>query len=192
MVFPYNPNEDEISDFFESGNNTPYIVRHGGSRVSLNLAIAPVFVLNDPATVEEIATFLATNPTFSVPLKNFVASTLSGSWTINGAHTVGDTTISVTAGTGTPQPGQWLLFGTKKKVYRVASYAAGTITLTKPLRHALAGGESITYSGTDGKLNAFDGVLCEFTNRDFGGPTHRIDSGLVARFGPFRLVESLA
>ena len=192
IALPYNPTEDENITYLESANNTPQLVRFGGSRVSLTLNIIPISVINDPGEVETISTFLASNPVFSVPLVNFVTTNLSG-WTVNGAHTVGDTTIDVNAGTGTPQVGQWIHFGAGlSKCYRIASYAAGTITLAKPLREALSDLTAIGHGDVDGKGTSFDGILCEFINKDFGGPTHYIDGDKVARFGPFRLVESLA
>lgn len=191
---PWQVHVEENVDILQSANNTPQVVSHGGWRLAVSLNIVPVNSVADPATVEEIATFLEANSVFDLPLLNQSANTMSGSWTVDGAHSVGDTTIVVNPGTGTPNPGQYIRFGSKKKVYRVASYGGSptTITLTKPLRQALADTDTITYTGTDGKSNAFDGVLGEFVNLDFGGTTHNLDDALVARFGPFKLVESLA
>lgn len=190
---PWLPSDDEKTDYLESANNTPQLIRHGGTRWSFPLVIVPVNMVTDAATAAEIDVFMDSNYVFDVPMLNFPASSNSGTWTVNGAHSVGDTTVNCNAGTGSLTPGQFLTFGTKKKVYRVRSYTAGVITLTKPLRQALADTDAIVYTGTDGKSNAFDGVLGEFINKDFGqGANYRIDNELVAHFGPFRLVESLA
>ena len=189
---PWALSEDENIEFLESANNTPQSIRHGGHRFSLPLELVPVFMVNDAATAAEIDVFLAANVSFEIPLINMPASTNSGTWTVDGAHSIGDTTIDLNVGTGDLQPGQFIRFGTKKKVYRVRSWASPTVTLTKPLRQDLSDLDAVVYTGTDGKSNNFNGVLGEFMNKDFGSPSYTVDEELVARFGPFRLVETLA
>lgn len=200
IMTPYRLNEDETASFTESASGSTKVVRHGGHRLSLSLAIEPINILNEPEFYAELDMFLVTYPFFAVPIQNSVETTLSTTVTVTAAAAVGSLTISVRLGAankGSPVPGQFIRVGpTKTKVYRVASYTpstttAGVITLTKPLRHAATPNQVVVWDGKDGTDSSFSGVLGVFVNPDFGHPLHRIESGVLAKFGPLELVEYL-
>ncbi len=73
--------------------------------------------------VDEIEAFLESEKVFEVPCVNRRASDMAGTWEVNGAHSVGDTTIAVTPGTGTPHINQIFRFNNRMKLYRVKSFA---------------------------------------------------------------------
>lgn len=80
---------------------------------------------------------------------------VSGTVLVNGAHTAGDTTITVDAMTGTLKAGDFVKFGGDTKVYMVVSDATAdgsneaTLTIEPPLRSALADNASVTYDGVE-------------------------------------------
>jgi len=75
---------------------------------------------------------------------------VSGTVTVSGSHSAGDTTIDITGITGTLKAGDFVKFG-HSKVYMVVEDATGdssndaTITIEPPLRSALTDTESVTY-----------------------------------------------
>ena len=78
---------------------------------------------------------------------------VSGTITVNGSHSAGDTTIDITGITGTLKAGDFVRFG-HSKVYMVVADATGvasdtTITIEPPLRTALTDTESVTYDGVE-------------------------------------------
>jgi hypothetical protein len=78
---------------------------------------------------------------------------VSGTVTVSGSHSAGDTTIDITGITGTLKAGDFVKFGGHSKVYMVVEDATGdsstdaTITIEPPLRSALSNAESVTYDG---------------------------------------------
>jgi hypothetical protein len=83
----------------------------------------------------------------------------AGPYVINGAHTVGATTITLKTGTGTILAGDVVTFGTNTKdkyVVLTGCAAAGPITIAAPgLRNALADGNAIVVVGTCSRSMAF-------------------------------------
>ena len=79
---------------------------------------------------------------------------VSGTITVSGIHSAGDTTIDITGITGTIKAGDFVKFG-HGKVYMVVADATGdvsnnaTITIEPPLRTALSNAESVTYDGVE-------------------------------------------
>jgi len=79
---------------------------------------------------------------------------VSGTITVSGSHSAGDTTIDITGITGTIKAGDFVKFG-HDKVYMVVADATGdvsnnaTITIEPPLRTALSNAESVTYDGVE-------------------------------------------
>ena len=200
IVTPYVINEDEVVDILDTANHTTAVVRQGGQRFSISASLAPIHIGRDPGHFAEIDVFLAANPTFEFPVKNVAPVTLATTVTTSQARSVGDTTVTVTlgaAGQGAPVAGQFITFAGSNKIYRILSYASGgattgTITLTKPLRQSVSNSALVTTTGTDGKGNSFSGVMGTFVNVDFGAPMHRIDDSVLARFGPFQLIEAVS
>ena len=86
-------------------------------------------------------------------LKN-AKGNVSGTITVSGSHSAGDTTIDITGITGTIKAGDFVKFG-HDKVYMVVADATGdvsnnaTITIEPPLRTALSNAESVTYDGVE-------------------------------------------
>jgi len=78
---------------------------------------------------------------------------VSGTVTVSGSHSAGDTTIDITGIIGTLKAGDFIKFGGHSKVYMVVEDATGdssndaTITIEPPLRSALTNTESVTYDG---------------------------------------------
>jgi len=76
---------------------------------------------------------------------------VSGTVTVSGSHSAGDTTIDITGITGTLKAGDFIKFGGHSKVYLVVEDATGdsstdaTITIEPPLRSALSNAEGVTY-----------------------------------------------
>jgi len=199
IMTPYALNEDEVTDYLDTANHTNAIVRRGGSRWSFGFSIWPLNIISNGDEFASLDVFLATNPTFDMPMQNLMPTELTGVVSVAGAAAVGGLTVSISMAVSgnVPKPGQYIRFSNKSKVYRVSSYAVSTgttgiITLTKPLRQALTTSHTVEYSGTDGKGGSFDGVLGKFRNPDFGGTLHRIDGGITATFGPFQLLEAIS
>lgn len=190
IITPHGLHPEERADVVGEAANRPRVTPLGGTRYALNLSLAPINIVHDPATYNELRTFLAKHPLFSVPLESLGPGSATGVWTVSGPHLVGATDITVT-GTGSMKPGQLLQFGIKEKVYEVEDSAANVITLAQPLRQNLSDGDAITYTATTAKGEAFTGVLGLFEHLDYGNPFHTVDGGVVARFGPLRLAESI-
>ena len=87
-------------------------------------------------------------------LKN-AKGNVSGTVLVNGAHTAGDTTITVDAMTGTLKAGDFVKFGGDTKVYMVVADVTAdgsneaTLTIEPPLRSALSDNASVTYDGVE-------------------------------------------
>ncbi len=92
--------------------------------------------------------------TFQIALPDLkdAKGNVSGTLTVSGSHSAGDTTIDITGITGTLKAGDFVKFG-HNKVYMVVDDATGdvsnnaTITIEPPLRTALSDSESVTYDG---------------------------------------------
>tara|TARA_B100001939_G_scaffold342085_1_gene352654 strand:- start:1558 stop:2169 length:612 start_codon:yes stop_codon:yes gene_type:complete len=83
-------------------------------------------------------------------LKN-ARGNVSGTVLVNGAHSVGDTTIDIDGMSGTLKAGDYVSFASHTKVYMVVADATAdvsneaTITIEPPLINALANNEAVTY-----------------------------------------------
>ncbi len=92
--------------------------------------------------------------TFQIALPDLkdAKGNVSGTLTVSGSHSAGDTTIDITGITGTLKAGDFVKFG-HDKVYMVVDDATGdvsnnaTITIEPPLRTALSDSEGVTYDG---------------------------------------------
>jgi hypothetical protein len=189
---PYRLNNDGNFDYQDAGDNRPSAVDQGGDRFHLQLSLVPMNERLRALDVDDIDTFLESEMVFDVPVINRRATAMTGSWAVSGPHSVGDTVINVSPGAGAPHVGQVIRFGTNMKINRVKSYAAGAITLTRPLRQALIDTEQVVYSEVDAKGNTFNGVLGRFLNTDFKDTSPVVQRSIWAQFGPYRLVEWLS
>ena len=88
-----------------------------------------------------------------------VGAVVTASYTANGAHAVGATTLTLATGAGTILAGDVIYFGTdtdRKYVVLTGLAAPGTITINKPgLMKALAGGEAVTITAITARNMAF-------------------------------------
>ena len=93
--------------------------------------------------------------TFQVSLPDIkdAKGNVSGTVLVDGAHTAGDTTITVDAMTGTLKAGDFVKFANHTKVYMVVADVTAdgsndaTLTIEPPLRSNLANNEAVTYDG---------------------------------------------
>ena len=93
--------------------------------------------------------------TFQVSLPDLknAKGNVSGTVLVDGAHTAGDTTITVDAMTGTLKAGDFVKFSSHTKVYMVVADVTAdgsndaTLTIEPPLRSNLANNEAVTYDG---------------------------------------------
>jgi len=91
--------------------------------------------------------------TFQVSLPDLknAKGNVSGTVLVDGAHTAGDTTITVDAMTGTLKAGDFVKFANHTKLYMVVADVTAdgsndaTLTIEPPLRSNLANNEAVTY-----------------------------------------------
>lgn len=88
--------------------------------------------------------------TIALPDLKDAKGDVSGTVTVDGSHSAGDTSINVTGMTGTLKAGDYILFGGHSKVYVVVSDATAstgdaTLNIEPPLRSNLSSAESVTY-----------------------------------------------
>ncbi len=92
--------------------------------------------------------------TYTPPIIDDALGTETGSVLVNGAHSVGDTTIAMDAfagdGDGRFKAGDFLKFASHNKVYMVVSDVtsssnAATVTIEPPLTTALINNSAVTY-----------------------------------------------
>jgi hypothetical protein len=192
IATPYQLLSQEDPSVLMAGDRTPTVVRQGSHSLALTLSLIPMNQQQRGETIEALEAFLDANPVFELPLVNKRASVTTGTYTVTAIRNVGDYTVPVGGGAAGFQVGQMVRFNGKGKVYKVADFSPGLITLSKPLRQSLSIGQAVIYSEVDGAGAAFDGVLGSFTNLDFGNTAPRVESSIINYFGPMRLVESLA
>jgi len=71
--------------------------------------------------------------------------TYSGTVTVNGAHTAGDTTIAVSGSSGTLMAGSWVQFADHTKVYKVVADSTSSITIFPALVEDVANTTAVEY-----------------------------------------------
>jgi len=201
---PYTVWGEENVNIVESSNNKIYISRGGGFRYRVTLNIIPFNILSSESAVrfEFLRAYLTRNPSFSIPILNTIPNQIVGSPEVIASFTdnePGFDTVLVDTGTftGDFQPGQYIKFSNKEKVYQVGDYNSGTgvITLTQKLRQKVnpenAINKTISYAGVDYYGTAFDGITGSFVNEDFGNPVASIDDGILGRISPLVLIENI-
>jgi hypothetical protein len=105
---------------------------------------------------------------------------VSGTITVSGSHSAGDTTIDITGISNTIKAGDFIKFGGHSKVYLVVEDATGdssndaTITIEPPLRNSLSNGESVTYDGIEFTVRLTND-LQEFNTNDLDTYRFEVD-----------------
>jgi len=202
MTAPVGLDQESVLDINESASRNLTVVGRGGHRFRYELDLRPLNVnsVSLAAEANEITAFLDENAIFEVPILNFEPVTTTGTIQVDAAAPIGVTTVDVAyALTTTPSlpEGSYIVFSNKSKVYRIKSESRSggstdaTWTLTHPLRQSLTTSHTVTYTGTDGKSNAFNGVLGSFVNENFGGKQYIFRDGVLLDFRPLNLLENI-
>ena len=94
--------------------------------------------------------------TFTIvpPVISSTRGTATGTVTVNGAHTAGDTTIAITGLTGTLKAGDFIKFSTHDKVYMVTAdlTGSGTLSIEPGIVVTVASGSGVTYNSVPFKM----------------------------------------
>lgn len=204
IITPYNIYGEEKVGVTSSANNRIYVARQGGYRYRMQLTLRPFTLLkgSDGVKFETIKIHLMEFPSFSVPMFNTVSNEITGTPEVlasatTGLNGVSDNQVKMDGATytGDFQPGQYIQFSNKNKVYQVRSYdnIDNIITLVQPLRQNLESGGTVylNYQALDYDNASFNGVMGEFVNEDFGESVSRIEDGVLARINTLALVENL-
>jgi len=213
IVTPYLVWGEEKADIISAANNRLYVTRGGGYRYRIRLNIRPFNILAQDQQVrfEALRAFLTKYPQFSVPIINTVPNNVSDAGLYNidtpdGTHNeVGGYTVKVPASSwstlGQFNPGQYIKFSDKAKVYQVESQNSNIITLTQRIRNKLDGSEniifqepiapSVNYFGIQWSNENFNGVMCDVVNEDFGNPSGSVEDGILGNINTLVLLESI-
>ena len=109
---------------------------------------APVFafVMTQDGGAEEF--------TMTPPVVSSTRGTKAGSVLVNGAHSIGDTTIAIDGGSGTFKSGDFIKFASHDKVYMVTAdlSGAGTLSIQPGLIAAVTNDSAITYNNVPFKV----------------------------------------
>ena len=204
IVTPFSLNSEENVTISTATNRTMVIGRSISSQWSLLLNLKPYRMQvytqtpqpdysSTPLTSDRfhaISSFLAREPVFKVPIYNNRPNELPPTPAVTLTAEVGERDVSVTFRTDF-RVGQYIRFSGFNKMYQVAAINPTNITLTQALRQRVTAGTAIIYSETDYNGDAFNGVLCNFLNMDFGSVLHGIDNGVLGTIGPIKLREFL-
>lgn len=101
----------------------------------------PVFAFVN-ALKNSVTTF-----TIVLPVLSSISGDASGTVTVNGAHSIGDSTILIAGLTGTLKAGNFVKFNSGTKVYMITAdlTGAGTLSIMPPLVDSLTTLEAVTY-----------------------------------------------
>lgn len=111
-----------------------------GGKIRIFLAKATIDALGDPAGADDDDP----SPQLGYWFASIVHGASAASWTVNGAHAVGATSIAIQSGTG--DFGQWTSVDfADGNDYEVSAWnGSDTLTLTDGLVAALSGGEAVS------------------------------------------------
>jgi len=86
--------------------------------------------------------------TIVLPVLSSASGSPSGTILVDGAHSVGDTTIVIDGVTGTLTAGDFVVFTSHTKVYKITADLTGngTLSIMPPLIAALVNNEAVTYN----------------------------------------------
>ena len=107
------------------------------------------------------------------PVISNTSGTASGTVQANGAHTIGDNTITIDGLTGTIKAGDFVKFAGHSKVYMVTAErdGAGTLTIQPALLSNVANNEQVIYNNVPFKMRLENDVqefgLSSFDNYQF-------------------------
>ena len=134
-----------------------FAVQIDGQRFKFSATYPPMTRTTFAPVIAFIMKQRSQKETFQIALPDLknAKGNVSGTVLVNGAHSAGDTTITVDAMTGTLKAGDFVKFGGDSKVYMVVADATAdgsneaTLTIEPPLRSALSDNASVTYDGVE-------------------------------------------
>jgi len=146
----FSSEQKTITSTTDSGKM--FSVQVDGQRFKFSAAYPPMTRAEFAPVIAFIMKQRSQKETFQIALPDLknAKGDVSGTITIDGNHSAGDTTINVTGMTGTLKAGDYISFGGHSKVYMVVSDATAsvgdaTLTIEPPLRSNLSTAESVTY-----------------------------------------------
>ncbi len=110
------------------------------------------------------------------PVISSTSGNATGTVLANGAHTIGDTTITVDGLTGTLKAGDFIKFANHSKVYMVTAdrTGGGTLSIQPGLLSSVADDEEITYNNVTFKMR-LDNDVQEFGLSGFDRYSYDVD-----------------
>ena len=146
----FSSEQKTITSTTDSGKM--FSVQIDGQRFKFSAAYPPMTRAEFAPVIAFIMKQRSQKETFQIALPDLqnAKGDVSGTVSVNGTHSAGDTTIDVDGMTGTLNAGDFVKFAGHSKVYMVvsdatASAGAATLTIEPPLRNALANDEGVTY-----------------------------------------------
>jgi len=146
----FSSEQKTITSTTDSGKM--FSVQIDGQRFKFSAAYPPMTRAEFAPVIAFIMKQRSQKETFQIALPDLqnAKGDVSGTVSVNGSHSAGDTTIDVDGMTGTLKAGDFVKFAGHSKVYMVvsdatASAGAATLTIEPPLRNALANDEGVTY-----------------------------------------------
>lgn len=151
----FSSEQKTITSTTDSGKM--FAVQIDGQRFKFSATYPPMRRSDFAPVIAFIMKQRSQKETFQISLPDLkdAKGDVSGTVLVNGAHTAGDTTITVDAMTGTLKAGDFVKFGGHNKVYMVVADATAdvsneaTLTIEPPLRSALSNDASVTYDGVE-------------------------------------------
>ena len=146
----FSSEQKTITSTTDSGKM--FSIQIDGQRFKFSAAYPPMTRAEFAPVIAFIMKQRSQKETFQIALPDLqnAKGDVSGTVSVNGTHSAGDTTIDVDGMTGTLNAGDFVKFAGHSKVYMVvsdatASAGAATLTIEPPLRNALANDEGVTY-----------------------------------------------
>lgn len=146
----FSSEQKTITSTTDSGKM--FSVQIDGQRFKFSAAYPPMTRAEFAPVIAFIMKQRSQKETFQIALPDLqnAKGDVSGTVSVNGSHSAGDTTIDVDGMTGTLKAGDFVKFAGHSKVYMVvsdatASAGAATLTIEPPLRNALANDEGVNY-----------------------------------------------
>jgi len=193
IVTPYNIGVNEAADLVIAANNKSSIVRRAGYYYSAVIGIKDRNMRANADSFWRIVSFMAANPKFSVPLHNMQASNVRPEQVVNVTvlAPVNAKSLTISSISERFNPGQYIKFANKPKLYQVLSHVGNILSLMQPLSAAVPASTRIIFKETGYDGEVFNGIMGEFLNEDFGIPNYKIEDGLIGSIGPLTLREVL-
>jgi hypothetical protein len=132
------------------------------------------------------STYTMTMPQLNVRGETISQGTSTSAVTVSGAHSAGDSTITLTGANGTISKGRFVKFANHDKIYMVLSEYSGTgdITLYPSLRASVPSTTAFSYRDSDNII-----LTCYRDVTNVAGITYT--DGILSEAGTVNLIEAL-